>query len=75
MLCILKIDHYLIILTDEEVTDFVAIIFSEYFKSITAVQNLKKVSKSLYIFLTSPDEVKKHVHSNSSDNCITALVL
>ena len=68
MLCILKIDHYLIILTDEEVTDFVAIIFSEYFKSITAVQNLR-------IFLTTPDEVKKHVHSNSSDNCITALVL
>ena len=33
MLYIPKIDHYLNILTDEEVKDFVAINFSEYFKS------------------------------------------
>ena len=34
MLYIPKTDDYLEILTDEEVKDFVAIIFSEYFKSI-----------------------------------------
>ena len=33
MLHIPKIDDYLKILTDEEVKDFVAISFSEYFKS------------------------------------------
>ena len=65
-----KIDHYLEILTDEEVKDFVAINFSEYFKSLKEEQNLRKVTKSLYIFLTTPDEVEKHVQSNSSDNCI-----
>ena len=65
-----KIDDYLEILTDEEVKDFVAINFSEYFKSIREEQNLKKVAKSLYIFLTTPDEVKEYVQSNSSDNCI-----
>ena len=34
MLYIPKIDYYLGILTDEEVKDFVAMHFSEYFKSI-----------------------------------------
>ena len=63
-----KIDDYLKILTDEEVEDFVAINFSEYFKSIREEQNLRKVAKSLCIFLTTPDEVEKYVQSNSSDN-------
>ena len=50
-------------MTDEEVKDFVSITFSE---SITEEQNLRKVAKSLYIFLTTPDEVKL----KSSNNCI-----
>ena len=65
-----KIDDYLKILTDEEVKEYVAINFSEYFKSIREEQNLRKITKSLYIFLTTPDEVEKYVQSNSSDNCI-----
>ena len=40
MLYILKIDDYLKILTDEEVKDFVAMNFSEYFKSKRKQQNL-----------------------------------
>ena len=43
--------------------DFIAINFSE---SVKEEQNLRKVAKSLYFFLTTPDEVQ----SNSSDNCI-----
>ena len=73
MLYIPKIDGYLKVLTDEEVKDFVAMNFSENFKSIREEQNLRKVAKSLYIFLTTPDEVEKYVEiiqSNSSDNCI-----
>ena len=50
-------------MTDEEVKDFVSITFS---KSIWEEQNLRKVAKSLYIFLPTPDEVKL----NSSNNCI-----
>ena len=65
-----KIDDYLKILTDEEVKEYVVINFSEYFKSIREEQNLRKITKSLYIFLTTPDEVEKYVQSNSSDNCI-----
>ena len=61
-----RVDDYLEILTDEEVKDFVAINFSEFFKSIREEKNLRKVAKSLYIFLTTSDEV----HSNSSNNCI-----
>ena len=57
-------------MTDEEVKDFVAINFSEYFKSIREEQNLRKVAKLLYTFLTTPDEVEKYVQLNSSDNCI-----
>ena len=57
-------------MTNEEVEDFVAIQFSEYFKSIREEQNLRKVAKSLYIFLGTTDEVEKYVLSNSSDNCI-----
>ena len=51
-------------------TDYVAINFSEYFKSIREKQNLGKVAKFLYIFLTTPDEVKKYVQPKSSENCI-----
>ena len=65
MLFIPKIDDYLKILTDKEVKDLVAINVSEYFKYIreklysklSEEQNLRKVSKSLYIFLTTPGEV------------------
>ena len=78
MLYIPKIDDYLKILTDEEVKDFVTVNFSEYFKStkeklyskLNEEQNIRKVAKSLYIFLTTPDEVEKYVQSNFSDNCI-----
>ena len=47
-----KIDDYLEILTDEEVKDF-----SEYFKTLEEEQNLRKVAKSFYLFLTTPFEV------------------
>ena len=61
------IDDYLKTLTGEEVKDFVAINFSQ---SIREEQNLRKVAKSLYIFLTTPDEGEKYVESNYSDNCV-----
>ena len=70
MLYIPKIDDYFKFLTDEEVNDFVAINFSEYLKSIREVQSLRKVAKSLYIVLETPNEVEKYVQSNFSDNCI-----
>ena len=81
MLYIPKIDDYLKILTDEEVKDFIAIHFSEHFKStreklyskLNEEQNLRIVGKSLYIFLVTPDEVEKYANamqSNSSDNCV-----
>ena len=78
MLYIPKIDDYFKVLTDEEVKHFVAINFSEYFKSakeklyskLKEKQNLRKVAKFLHISLKTPDEVEKHVQSNSSDNCI-----
>ena len=47
MLYIPKIDDHLKFLTDEEVEDFAAINFSEYFKSVREEQNLRKVAKSL----------------------------
>ena len=65
-----KIDDYLEILTTEEVKEFEAITFSQYYKSINEEQNLGKVPKSLYIFLTTPAEVNKYVQSNSDDNCM-----
>ena len=81
MLYISKIDDYLHILADDEVKNFVAITFSKYFKStreklyskLNEEQKLRKVSKSLYIILTLPDEVEKYakmIQSNSSDNCV-----
>ena len=45
MLYVPKIDDYLKVLTDEELKDFVAINFSEYFKSIKEEQNIRKVAK------------------------------
>ena len=61
MLYISKTDDYLKILTseDEEVKNFWAINFNEYFKFLREEQNLRKVSKSFYIFLTTLDEVQK----------------
>ena len=50
--------------------DFAGINFSEYFKYIIKEQNLRKVSKSLNIFLTTPDEVETYAQSDNSDNCI-----
>ena len=61
MLYIPKIHVYLKILTDKKVEDFVTISFSEYFKCIREEQNLRKVAKSLYIFLTTSDEVERYV--------------
>ena len=67
MLYIPKIDEYLELLTGEEVKDFVAINFSEYFKS-TKEKSYSKLSliKLLYISLKTSDGVQ----SNSSDNYI-----
>ena len=64
-----KIDDYLKILTDDKVKDFVVINFSEYFRyakekvysKLNEEQNLRKVVETLYIFLTTPDEVEKYV--------------
>ena len=72
---------YLKILTDDEVKDFVAISFSEYFKStieklnskLSEEQNLRKVDESLYIFLTTLDEVENYIEimqSNSFDKYV-----
>ena len=52
MLYIQKFDDYLKILTDRKVKNNVAINFSECFKSIRKEENLRKVAKLHYIFLT-----------------------
>ena len=65
MLPIPRIDDYSRILTDVEVNDFVGKIFYVFFDSIREVENLRKVTKLLYIFLTTPDEVDKYVQPNS----------
>ena len=55
--------------------------FGEYFQSmreklyskLCEEQNLRKIGESLYIFLTTPDEVEKYVkvtQSNSSDSYV-----
>ena len=62
-MCFPKIDDYLKILTDEEVKDFVAINFSEYFKTIKGELNLRELANLLYIFLRTPNEVEKYVES------------
>ena len=54
MLYIPNIDDYLKILTDEEVKDFVAINYSEHFKSTREGRNLREIATSLYIILTTP---------------------
>ena len=65
MLYIAQIHDYLKILTDEEVKDFVAINFSEYFKSKREEQSPRKVAKLLFIFLTTRDEVEKYCNQIS----------
>ena len=81
MLYIPKINIYLKILPDDEVKDFAVINFSEYFKStreklyskLSEEQNLRKVTESVYVFLTTPDEVEKYANimqSNSSDKYV-----
>ena len=70
MLYIPKIDDYLETFNDEDVKNFVAIYFSEYFKTVREEKNVRKVAKSLYIFLTTPDDVEKYLQSNSSDNYV-----
>ena len=70
MLYIPKIDDYLETLTDETVKGFVAIYFVQYLQTIRKEQNLRKFAKSLYLFLTTPDEVEKYMWSNSSDKCV-----
>ena len=81
MLHIPKFGDYLKILTGDEVKDFVVIKFGDYFKStkeklyskLNEEQNLRKIVESLYIFLTTPNEVEKYVEmmqSSSSENCI-----
>ena len=78
MLFIPKIDHYLKILTDEEVNDLVVINFSEYSKfkreklysKLSQEQNLRKVAESLYILLVTPDKVEKYRKTNFSDKCV-----
>ena len=62
-MCIPKTDNHLEILTDEEVKDFVTKNFNETKKK---EENLRKVAKSLSVFLTTPDEVQ----SSSFDNCV-----
>ena len=51
MLYIPKINDYLEILTNEEVKDFVAINFSEYFKSIEEEKFLETLLNRFIIFL------------------------
>ena len=81
MLYIQMIDDYLKILTDDEVKDFAAINFGEYFKPISeklysklsGEQNLRIISESRYVFLLTPNEVEKYVEmmqSNSFYNCV-----
>ena len=70
MLYIPKTDDYLKILTNEHVKDFVARNFARYFKFIREEQNLIKVSKSLFIFVTTPDPAEKYVQLNSYENCM-----
>ena len=70
MLYIPKTDDNLKILTNEHVKDFVARNFARYFKFIREEQNLIKVSKSLFIFVTTPDAAEKYVQSNCYENCM-----
>ena len=77
MLYIPKINDYLIFLTDEELKDFAAVNFGEYFKStreklyskLIEEQNVRKVAESIYIFLTTPDEIEKYAKIMQSNSC------
>ena len=40
------------------------------YSKLSEKQNIRKVAKSPYIFLTTPDEVEKYVQSNTSDNSV-----
>ena len=68
-------------MNDVEAKNFVAITFSEYFKSrrekfyskLSEKSNLRKVAESLYIFHATHDKVKKYVEimqSSSFDNYV-----
>ena len=81
MLHIPKIDDYLKILTDDEVKNLVTINFSEYFEStkdklyskLNEEQKPRKVVKSLYIFLITPDKLEKYakmMQPSSSNDCV-----
>ena len=69
MLHIPKIGDYLKISTDDKVREFLAMNFSESFKStkekfncqLNEEQPLRKVAKLLYIFLKTSDEVETYV--------------
>ena len=86
ILYIPKIGDCLNILTDEELKDFSAINFSKCFKptrenlysKLNEEQNLSKVAKSPYIFLRTPDEVRKYAKmmpSNSTDNSVHRYII
>ena len=64
-------------MTNEEVKDFEAINFCEYFKSTREKlfsklniekKNHRKIVKSICIFLTTPDEVEKYAKMMQSDS-------
>ena len=68
-------------MTDDKVKDFVVMNFGQYFQSmreklyseLCEEQSLRKIGESLYIFLTTPDEVEKYVkvtQSNSYDSYV-----
>ena len=73
MLYISKIGDYSKFLTDDEVKDFVGINFSEYSKSsrgklyseLSEQQHLRKIVKSLYIFLIIANETEMQSNSYS----------
>ena len=80
MLDIPKISHYLKILADDKMKDFVVKNFGNYFKStkekvfskLREEQNLRRVAESPYIFLTTPNEVEQYakILIDTDDNCI-----
>ena len=68
-------------MSDDYVKDFVVINFCKYFKctreklysKLSEEQNLREVDEWPYIFLTTPNKVKKYVEMmqlGSCDNCI-----
>ena len=60
MLYIPKIDDYLEIVTDEEVKNFVVKNFNE---NIRKKENLRNGAKSLYVFLTTPNNYVHHYNT------------